>query len=207
MGRVESVNVGRESTGDWTGPRGRTGIDKRPVASRVTVTVHGIAGDCVVRGDDDQAVYAFAREDVGWWERELGRVFAPGQFGENLSTVDIDLTGALIGERWAVGSAVLEVSGPRTPCVVLEGFWGVPGLIKRFTEHGICGAYLRVHTPGEIGPGDAIEVLHRPAHGLTVGESFRAITTEPALLPKLLTAPELMLKARVKAEHRTAVTN
>jgi MOSC domain-containing protein YiiM len=70
-GRVVSVNVGVESTGDWTGPRGRTGIDKRPVAHRVAVSLTGLAADCVVRGDQDQAVYAFAAKAVvgtgaGW---------------------------------------------------------------------------------------------------------------------------------------------
>ncbi len=201
-GRVVSVNVGRESTGEWTGPRGRTGIDKRPVAHRIAVRRTGLTDDCVVRGDDDQAVYAYAREDVGWWEHELGRELPPGRFGENLSTMDIDVTGAAIGEQWAVGTAVLQVCGPRVPCVVFEGFWGMPGLIELFTRHAVPGAYLRVLAPGEMGSGDRIEILDRPRPQVTVGEAFRALTTEPDLLPRLAAAPALMAKARLKAERR-----
>ena len=193
--RIVSVNLAVVRTGAWTGDMGRTGIDKRPTTERVKAHRLGIEGDTVVdtrhHGGIDQAVYAYSREDAAWWAAELGREVPPGRFGENLSTEGIDLTTVLVGERWRVGDAVLEASAPRIPCRVFAGFWDVKDLIKRFTARGHTGTYLRVLEEGELGAGDPIEVVHRPDHGVTIAEVFRALTTEPALLPRLLDAPQL----------------
>jgi MOSC domain-containing protein YiiM len=203
---VFSVNITAVvHTGAWTGSKGATGIDKRPVQHAVMATSAGLVGDRVMDRDNhggvDQAVYAYAREDAAWWERELDREIAPGRFGENLSTSGISLTEAVIGERWTVGAALLEVSRPRIPCRVFAGFWEVPDLVKRFTAHGAPGAYLRVLGEGPIATGDHIEVVHRPTHGVRIGEVFRALTTEPQLLARLLDAPELPQKIRARAER------
>jgi MOSC domain-containing protein YiiM len=184
-------------------------IDKRAVAGRVRVATLGLAGDRVGdpsrHGGADQAVYAYACEDGAWWAAELGRVVTSGSFGENLSTQDIDLTGAVIGEVWTVGTAVLQVSCPRVPCHTLAGFWGVPDLIKRFTARATPGTYLRVLSDGEVGAGDRIQVANRPSHGVTVGETFRALLTEPDLLPLLVDLPDLAEKYRTTAQRRVAV--
>jgi MOSC domain-containing protein YiiM len=206
MPHVFSVNLAVIRTGDWTGDKGATGIDKRPVQHRVTATATGLIGDRVVdtrhHGGVDQALYAYAREDAAWWEGELGRDVPAGRFGENLSTSGLSLTSAVIGERWAVGDAVLEVSRPRIPCRTFAGFWQVPDLIKRFTAHAAPGTYLRVLQEGEIGAGDRIDVIHQPAHGVQIGEVFRALTTEPHLLTRLLDAPELPDEVRARARRR-----
>ena len=204
--RVVSVNLAVVRTGDWTGDMGRSGIDKRPTPGRVKAGRLGIAGDTVVdtrhHGGVDQAVYAYAREDAAWWQTELGREVTPGNFGENLTTEGLDLADAVIGERWSVGDVEFEASAPRIPCRVFAGFWDVPDLIKRFTARGRPGAYLRVLREGELGAGDPVEVIHRPEHGVTIGEVFRALTTEPDLLPRLLEAPELPEDARDVARRR-----
>lgn len=205
--RLETVNLGVERTGDWAGSLKRTGIDKRPAEGPVWLRRLGVDGDVIIdlknHGGADQAVYAYAREDAAWWEEELGREIAPGAFGENLSTIGLDITGALIGERWSIGDAVVEVASVRIPCRTFSGFWDVPDLIKRFTNHGVPGAYLRVIQEGAVSAGDPIEIVHRPTdHDLTVGELFRALTTEPALLPKVLTAPAVAAGVRAKADKR-----
>ncbi|MGY1688776.1 MOSC domain-containing protein [Geodermatophilus sp. SYSU D01105] len=170
----------------------RSGIDKRPVPGRVAVGRLGLDGDVQVNrryhGGEGQAVYAYAQEDADWWSAELGRDLPPGRFGENLRTTGLDLTGALLGERWRVGTALLEVTDGRIPCANFERFWGVPHLVKRFTAHGASGAYLRVLETGEIGAGDPVDVVHRPDHGVTVGLAFRAYTTQKHRLPDLLPA-------------------
>ena len=205
-GELLSVNVVRKVRAD--GPDERTAIDKRSVDARVYVNDLGLAGDFVCdtvnHGGLDQAVYAYAREDAQWWERELDRELAPGAFGENLSTEGLDVTNAIIGEQWAVGEALLEVSCPRIPCATFQRFWDVPRLVKRFTEHGACGAYLRVLGEGEIGAGDAIRVVHRPAHGVTLGESFRGLSGDRDVLPRLLQAPELAAPFADKARRLLA---
>ncbi len=214
--KLLSVNLGRPKTVPYTDHRdGVTGIDKRPVHGPVRVAApgpkgfgaSGLEGDAVCEtrhhGGDDQAVYAVAREDLDEWERTLGRALANGAFGENLTTEDIDVSGALIGERWAVGpEVVLEVTSGRIPCRTFQGHMGEKGWVKRFTERGAPGAYLRVIEPGEIRAGDAVRIVHRPDHEVTVALQFRAVTTDRTLLPRLPEAgPALHPEAAAVAQR------
>ncbi|MBY8875161.1 MOSC domain-containing protein [Micromonospora sp. PLK6-60] len=206
-GRLVAVNLGVVTEAEWAGDAsGRSGIDKRPVGGRVAVSPEGVAGDFIGErahhGGPDQAVYAYAEEDAGWWSAELGRELPPGAFGENLTTYAVDVTGAVIGEQWSIGSALLQVTKPRTPCTTFAGYWGMPDLIKRFTVRAAPGAYLQVLRPGDVGAGDPIEVVHRPGHGVTIGEVFRAMNLEPALLPRLIEATDLPEPLREKAHRR-----
>jgi MOSC domain-containing protein YiiM len=170
----------------------RTGIDKRPVAGRVVVHPLGLEGDVQVNrkhhGGEGQAVYAYGQEDTDFWVAELGRALPPGRFGENLRTSGVDLTGALLGEQWRIGTALLEVTAPRTPCANFARFWDEPQLVKRFSAHGATGAYLRVLETGEIGAGDDVEVVFRPDHGITTGRAFRLLSTARHGLPELAPA-------------------
>jgi len=185
----------------------KTGIDKRAAVGPVKVNALGLTGDTICdtanHGGYDQAVYAYASEDTAWWQAQLSDeltfVLGPGSLGENLTTRGVEVTDAVIGERWRVGSTVLQVSVPRIPCSTFAAFWQVDRLIKRFTQAARPGAYLRVLTEGELAGGDRIEILDRPSHGLTVGETFRALTGDRSLVPKLLTAPELPDEVRVRA--------
>ena len=204
--KLLSVNVGRALPVPYTDqPQGLTGIDKQPVGGPVRVAApglkgigaSGLGGDAVCdtrhHGGDEQAVYAYAREDLDDWERELGRPLVNGVFGENLTTSGLDVSGALIGERWRIGSElVLEVTSGRIPCRTFQGHLGEKQWVKRFTAKGAPGAYLRVIEPGEVRAGDAIEVVHRPDHDVTVALQFRAVTTERKLLPRLLAAGEAL---------------
>jgi MOSC domain-containing protein YiiM len=212
--KVLTVNVGHPRTNPWKGLTA-TGIDKRPVEGPVAVSVPGpkgtgevgLGGDRVYdvkhHGGPDQAVYAYAREDLDGWEAELGRPLTNGMFGENLTTLDVDVNGALIGERWRIGpDVVLEVSGPRIPCGTFQGWLERAGWIRRFTEAGRPGAYLRVIEPGDIRAGDPLRVVHRPAHDVTVALAFRAMTREPDLLPRLLPADALPARDRARIRAR-----
>ncbi|MFB6621377.1 MOSC domain-containing protein [Streptomyces sp. NPDC056374] len=202
-----SVNVGRAKAVDYTeAASGLTAIDKRPVEGPVRIEApgapgvgkSGLAGDTVCdlrfHGGDDRAAYAFAREDLDRWESELGRPLANGSFGENLTTRDLDVNGALIGERWRIGEeVVLEVTGGRIPCRTFAGFLEEKGWVKRFTRSEAGpGALLRVIVPGEIRAGDPITIVHRPDHDITVALLHRAATTERTLLPRTLAAAEWM---------------
>ncbi|MEU3525424.1 MOSC domain-containing protein [Streptomyces sp. NPDC038707] len=204
--KLLSVNLGRPRPVPYTSqPDGVTGIHKQPAEGPVRVAAPGpkgigaggLAGDAVCdtrhHGGDDQAVYAYAREDLDTWERELGRPLANGCFGENLTTEGLDVSGALVGERWRIGArVVLEVTAGRIPCATFQGHMGERGWIKRFTRKGATGAYLRVIEPGEIRSGDPVEIVHRPDHGVTAEMQFRAVTTERELLPRLLAAGEAL---------------
>ncbi|MQA80452.1 MAG: MOSC domain-containing protein [Streptosporangiales bacterium] len=210
--RILSVNAGR-AVPTAHSDVGVTGIDKRPVDGPVLVTApgpgkgaSGLAGDSICdyrhHGGDDQAVYAYAREDLDLWQAELGRPLRDGAFGENLTTAGLDLTGAVIGERWHVGDTLLEVCHVRIPCRTFAGWLDERRWVRRFTERGLSGAYLRVVRPGTVSAGAPVEVVTRPGHGVTVAVVFRALTTEPELLPRLLEAGALAATARDRALRR-----
>ncbi|QLH22345.1 MOSC domain-containing protein [Streptomyces sp. Rer75] len=213
--KLLSVNVGKPRSNPWKG-LSATGIDKRPVDGPVTVTAPGPKGTGAVgldgdraydvkhHGGPDQAVYAYAREDLDGWEAELNRPLANGVFGENLTTTGLDVNAALIGERWRIGSdVVLEVSCPRIPCATFQGWLERDGWIKRFTEAALPGAYLRVIAPGALRTGDPVEIVHRPDHDVTIALAFRALTREAALLPRLLAADALPAEITALVHKRT----
>ncbi|MCX4730077.1 MOSC domain-containing protein [Streptomyces sp. NBC_01363] len=220
--RLLTVNAGRPKAVDHTdAPGGMTGIDKRPADGPVHVTDpgpkgtggSGLAGDAVCdlrhHGGSDQAVYAFAREELDAWERELGRPLANGSFGENLTTRGLDVSGARIGERWRIGpDLVLEVTSGRIPCRTFAGHLDEPRWVRRFTQAAAPGAYLRVIEPGVIRAGDPVEIVHRPDHDVTVQMEFLAATTRRDLLPELLAAGDALhpeaLRAALKYVEKSA---
>lgn len=198
---VLSVNAGRLAP--VAGLRRPSGILKRPVG-RITVRDpgpkrgglgSGVIGDDIYsrkhHGGDTQAVYAVAREELDWWGRELGRDLPDGMFGENLTTSGLDVDDAEVGEQWRVGTALLEVCGPRVPCATFAAHMGERGWVRRFTQRGRTGAYLAVREAGVVETDDPIEVVHRPGHGLTVPMFFRACMGDKELAGVLLDAAVL----------------
>src|SRR5262249_31498877 len=151
---------------------------KRPVDGPVAFQVpraggeSGVATDTIcdarAHGGPDQAVYVYAREDLDDWSALLGRELGSGVFGENLTTRGLDVSAALIGERWRIGSALLEVSVPRIPCRTFAGWLAEKGWVRTFTRRAVPGTYLRVLEPGVVRAGDTITVVHRPDHEVSV---------------------------------------
>lgn len=200
QGEVVSVNAGEVRTLD--GVRGRTAIDKRPVpvievrdpGPKKGGLGSGVVGDGIGsrkhHGGYAQAVYAYGTEDYDWWAAQLGRSLAPGLFGENLTTRGLDLTHALVGEEWAIGSVVLRVEVPRIPCATFAARMGEKGWVRRFAGAGRTGAYLSVQVPGRITAGEQIAVT-RPAHDITLLDAFRAVMGDRALARRVLDADVL----------------
>lgn len=212
MATLISVNVGLPREADWAGI-GRTSIDKHAVTGPVSVWSLGLdddqVSDTVDHGGVDQAVYAFAREDLDSWSEALGHEIRNGQFGENLTTSGIDVNESEIGERWQIGTVLLEVASIRTPCNDFKNWMGLSGFdnaawVRRFALEGRPGPYLRVITEGVVAAGDEVRVVHRPGHGVTVSTMFRAFNTHPELLPELLQVEGLVAGARAKAEAYVA---
>ena len=218
--RLLSLNIGAAEPNPAKSV-GVTGIGKKPVDSAVlrapgpkrgglgSGVVGDFVGDVRHHGGDQQAVYAYAREELDAWQERLGRDLADGVFGENLTTTGLDVDGALLGERWAVGDdVVLEVCGPRVPCSTFQVRMGERGWVKRFTEVGNTGAYLSVVAGGEVRPGDPIEVVSRPDHGIDVRMAFRALSGDLDVAARVLAANALAGEdadeLRAKVERRTA---
>ncbi|WP_131784690.1 MOSC domain-containing protein [Protofrankia symbiont of Coriaria ruscifolia] len=213
MSFIDSVNLG--TARPIAAKSGMSGIDKRPVDGPVLVRApgpkgagsSGLAGDRICdtdnHGGGDQAVYAYSREDLDAWQHELGRPLPSGIFGENLTTRGLDVTTAVIGERWRIGKeVVLQVTAPRIPCRTFAVWLGLHGWVRTFTLRAVPGAYLRVIRPGHVRRGDPVSIRHRPDHDVTIGMTFRALTTQPELLPLLLQADDLPEEIRERARRR-----
>lgn len=212
-GVLRSVNTGRAEDNPAKSSLA-TGIHKRPVAGPVAVRepgpsrdgpVSGLAGDFIGdrrhHGGTDQAVYAFAREELDFWARELGREVPDGCFGENLTLSGFDVDDARLGDVWRIGEVLLQVTDARIPCGTFRSAMAVRGWLRRFTERGRTGAYLRVLWPGAVQAGMAVELVRRAGHGVGVGDAFRAQTTQRERLPELLRAgDDLREKLRRQAE-------
>jgi MOSC domain-containing protein YiiM len=203
--RVVGVHVGRVVEAEWAVEVGRTAIDKREVGGPVAVERLGLAGDehgdTASHGGVDQAVYVYAREDLDWWEARLGRRLRGGEFGENLTVAGVDVSGALLGERWRVGTALLEVTAARVPCGTFRGWMGERGWVKRFAEAGRPGAYTRVLEEGTVTAGDRVEVVGRPAESVTVAEALRAYYGDVDLMRRILALPGVAPKWRLIGER------
>jgi MOSC domain-containing protein YiiM len=177
--RVLSVNVGSIRAIEWRGGIVTTGIWKHPASGRVALRGVNFAGDDqadrTAHGGPDKAVYAYAREDYEFWREQEGIETSIGLFGENLTLEGIDLSSALVGERWSVGSALLEVAQPRLPCYKLGIRMGDPYFVRRFLRAQRMGAYLRIVREGDIGAGDAVHVTERPGHDVTLRMMTQAL--------------------------------
>jgi MOSC domain-containing protein YiiM len=188
-----------------------TAIDKRPVIGSVELGVPGLDGDVSAdeqhHGGLDQALYAYGQGDADFWSATLARPVPPGAFGENLRIHGIDVSQALVGERWAIGgTVVVEVTSPRIPCRVFATFWEVPDLIARFLSARRPGAYLRVLEPGAVAAGDRVRIVKRPAHDLTVAEVSRIHTVDRGEAGRLLEVDGVGARARAWAEQHLGIT-
>lgn len=194
MANVESVNVGSTVDVPW-GKLRKSAIDKRPVEGPVHVHTLGVGtdeiADQVNHGGPDQAVYAYAAEDLETWSNVLGRTLVAGQFGENLTTRGVDVNQAHAGDRWRIGGALLELAGVRIPCSVFQGFLDEKQWVRRFTQGRLPGPYFRVLEEGVVAAGDSIELVEQRDHEVTVEFLFRALTTERDLLPRLAVEPRI----------------
>ena len=194
-GTVLSVNVGTAREFDYEGRRAQSAIWKFPVKGRVAASGVNLAGDDQAdrkaHGGFDKAIYAYAIEDIKWWEEEIGRELVYGEFGENLTTEGIDVNSALVGERWEIGNIVVEVSEPRIPCWRLGVRMNDKMFPRRFTQASRPGTYLRIIVAGDVGAGDEIRVLEKPDHELTIRDVFRIYTRDHDEVERLLAVPQM----------------
>jgi MOSC domain-containing protein YiiM len=196
VGSVVSVNVGMPREVEWSGRRVRTAIWKVPTEERLPIEHDNLNGDAQadlrVHGGPDKAVYAYAAEDYRWWERKLDASLGPGTFGENLTTEGIELDNVVIGEVWAVGTAILQVAQTRQPCFKLGIRMGDAAFVQEFDRARRFGVYLRIEEVGEIGVGDEILLLSRPTHGMTAAAFADALDShDPVAIRRLVEVDEV----------------
>jgi MOSC domain-containing protein YiiM len=173
--QLVSVNVGRPREVVWHGRVVRTSIWKDPVEGPVHVSSLNLEGDeqsdLSVHGGPEKAVYVYPREHYEYWRREL---HAPdllwGAFGENFTTEGILEPETRIGDRIRVGSAEFLVTQPRMPCFKLGIRFDRDDIVKRFLRSGRSGFYLAVAREGDVAKGNALELVGRDQHGVTVAD-------------------------------------
>ena len=209
-GRVLSVNTGGVRSFKYNGRPATSAIWKSPVEGRVRVRGVNLEGDDqadrAVHGGPDKAVYAYAIEDIRWWERQLGRSLEFGEFGENLTTEGVDVNGARVGERWKVGTTLLEVSEPRVPCWRLAVRMDDKYFPRRFTEALRPGAYLRILAEGDFATGDEVVVTERPDHDVTIRDVFRIFSRDRDQAERLLAVPQMSEGWQTWAKNRLRKT-
>lgn len=178
--KVLSVNVGTPREFEYKNRNAKSAIWKSPVTGRIAARGLNLDGDDqadrVAHGGYDKAVYAYAIEDIAWWEQQVGQTIHYGVFGENVTTHGISVNEALVGERWEVGTTILEVSEPRIPCWRLGVRMEDKTFPRQFTQALRPGSYLRIIVEGDIGANDEINVIAKPDHDLSVRDVFRIFT-------------------------------
>ncbi|MFK4812103.1 MOSC domain-containing protein [Devosia sp. ZW T5_3] len=207
MAQLLSINLGAAQHIPGYAPL--TGIIKTPVAT-ADIERLGLAGDAICdrkhHGGSDQAIYVYFADDYLWWADEFGQSIVPGTFGENLTIGGVEGREIAIGDRFAMGPALLEVTYHRTPCMTFAARMGDPGWVRRFHRANRPGAYCRVLTPGAVEAG--MDVGYQPFAGerVTVSELMAldgAREIDPAFMRRALATP-IREKTRFKFETRLA---
>lgn len=214
MMRLLSVNVGMPVSHVIDGREVTTGVFKWPVAGPVFIGRLGAAGDgqgsLSTHGGPDQALSAYSTDHYRHWGARFGRAdLTPGIFGENLTVEDMSETAVCIGDRLAIGSAVVEVTHPRIPCFRLSHRLGLPLFHDEQLACGRIGYLLRVVREGEISAGDPVELIARETDPVTVAQCIAATLLGhdlPDVLRRLDRMPQLSEKWRRHVSARLAAT-
>lgn len=199
--KVISVNLRNSfETLHWETHKVKTGINKLPVEGPVEINFEGLVGDSIAdkkhHGGEFKAVYSYASEYYDFWRKNLERPDLPfGMLGENLTTQGLDEESVLIGERFQIGSVIIQATEPRQPCRVLGMNLQDMSMIKRFRNEGRMGIYFKVIQPGTLTVGDEIIRLGLPeGNSLPISEITRLYVREPQDIPaleKILQVPTL----------------
>jgi MOSC domain-containing protein YiiM len=194
---ILSVNVGQPREVHLQGGVVLTSIFKTPVEGRLAVRKHNIEGDrqtdLRVHGGPNKAVYAYPSEHYPYWKTELPDAqLAWGAFGENLTLSGLTEIDAQIGDKYQVGSSVLEVTQPRMPCFKLNLRFQRSDMVKRFWRSGHSGIYFAIREEGELAAGDELHLVHRQTDSISIADVVRLYkreTHDEELYDRALRAP------------------
>ena len=196
--RVVSLNVGRPRLVVHEGRQYSTAMNRTPVGGPLWLSRDGFEGDKVAdtryHGGPEQAACVYAQENYARVGGFLATVLPMPSFGENLTTLGLTDDSAAIGDTLRIGSAVVQISKPRQPCVKLARQHNRPDLVEWIIAHCASGYYIRVLEEGQVTSGDAIELLERRHPDLTVAQCIRAMfhPEAPAALRPAFAACELL---------------
>jgi MOSC domain-containing protein YiiM len=197
--KLISLNVARPRLAVYKGATINTGIFKQPVSGPVQLRTLNLDGDrqadLSVHGGPYKAVYAYPSEHYSFWRQELPGIDLPwGMFGENFTTEGLTESALHVGDRLRIGTAIVMVRQPRTPCYKLAAKFQRDDMLQRFLDSGRSGFYFSVEQEGTVTAGDAFEVLSRDEKAITLEEMNRLFVDEKynrTLIEKALQSPAL----------------
>jgi len=181
--KLVSLNVARPQLVVYKGTTINTGIFKKPVPGPVLLRSLNLEGDrqadLSVHGGPYKAVYAYPSEHYPFWHDELpGVELSWGMFGENFTTADLSEDELHVGDRFQIGSSIVMVRQPRTPCYKLAAKFERDDMLDRFLRSGRSGFYFSVEKEGSLEVGDSFKLLQREQHGVTISEMNRLFVRE-----------------------------
>ena len=202
--QIVSVNVGLPREVEWKHRRVLTAIFKDPVQGIIPLRSLNLDGDrqadLTVHGGPDKAVYGYPVEHYEYWRAQLPQMPATlGAFGENLTTRGVLEKDFNIGDQVRIGTALLQVSQPRMPCYKLQVRFDRDDMPKRFALSLRSGFYFSVIEEGEVKAGDAIEIVQRDEHGVSVADvngMYYARKIDRELMARALQVPALTAESR-----------
>jgi MOSC domain-containing protein YiiM len=210
--RIDALLTGKVDP-DFAPRRGSSAIAKRPVEARLAVTWLGIGddeqADLSVHGGLDKAIHHYSRDHYADWRDELGDVpqlVGAGAFGENVSTHGWTEADVCLGDRYRMGTALVEIAQGRQPCWKQAHFLGVPDLVARMVITGRTGWYYRVIEEGAVAAGDLLTLVDRPFAQWPVARLFKLLIggghrEERTALRELAQSPVLAEEWRRRALH------
>lgn len=180
---ILEVCVGQPSDIIVNGQAERSGIFKSPINGPVALSLTNLAGDgqanLKYHGGREKSVYVYSADYYPDWQRVLGKdKLEPSQFGQNLTVDGYPDDAVHIGDRFRVGTALLEVAQPRIPCAKLAARVGREGFTNEFLMAGRLGYYLYTLETGEVQAGDSMERVQTAAHGVTVKKLCESVFTD-----------------------------
>lgn len=209
--KVVSTNTGKKRVVEWQGKSVETGIYKTPTSSGIelapTHVIEDEIADTRVHGGIDKACYLYSADHYAYWKALHPNLdWSYGMFGENLTVEGFDETQVMIGDTYAVGEAIIQITEPRQPCFKLGIKFNTQEVLKQFINTTYSGVYSKILQTGSVASGDGLTLLERNKHAPTVSEVFMAIfnkTTDPTVLDKILNDPALQAKYGARLQ-RTA---
>ena len=206
---LEALLVGKPAL---LAPGVLSAMGKTPVSGPVQIGWLGLEGDVQAdplhHGGHDKAVHLVPREHYDWWRGVMGDhplLNSPGAFGENLSTRGATEAGLCLGDRFRVGTALLEISHGRQPCSKLNARFGRKDVLAQAVASGHVGLYLRVIEQGEAQAGDGMVLTERPLPDWPIARVFMLLVggghkSDPAGIAALAQMPVLADAWRSRAQ-------
>lgn len=189
-------------------------IAKASLTGRVKITRGGVAGDAqadlVHHGGPDMAVHHYPLDHHPFWREHLGDhplLALPGAFGSNLATEGLTESDVRLGDRFRLGTALLEACQPRQPCWKIEHRFGEKGMVKAILQTARCGWFYRVLEEGTAQAGDALVAESRGLHEWSMARLFEAIwgtnsAWDSALIAQITALPPLAEKLRRQLQEK-----